>query len=91
MPYKVQEFQTTPNPNALKCVLDRVIREQSLDSGSWKDAASAQSDAVARAIFEIKGVNNLLVHGDWLTVGKEPGAEWKTIKKELARVLAALP
>lgn len=91
MPYKVTEFQSTPNPNAVKCVLDRAIRDPGAGSVAWRSAGAASGDPTAAAIFGIPGVNNLLINADWITVGKAPEADWKAIKQEVKRVLGAIP
>lgn len=84
MPYTVREFQETPNPNAVKCILDRRVVEK---TRSYFKAADAAGDAIAAALFAIPGVTNVLMNGDWVTVSKAAGAEWKGIKKAVERVM----
>lgn len=91
MPYTVREFQSTPNPNAVKCVLDRAIRERELGPGSYRSAEAARSDPTAAALFAIPGVTNLLINEDWVTVNKSAEADWKKVRAEVSRVLAGLP
>jgi hypothetical protein len=84
MAYIVREFQATPNPNAVKCLLDHpVVGGQR----SYFDAASASGDPLATLLFAVEGVTNLLIHGDWITVSKKPEADWRRIKGEVKRVL----
>lgn len=90
MPYAVKEFQSTPNPNAVKCVLDRVIRAQERAPASFRSAADARSDPLASALFAVPGVVNLLINEDWITVNKNPKADWKTVKAGVSRVLAGM-
>lgn len=84
MPIRVTKFQDTPNPNAVKCLLDRRVSE---GSRSYLDAAAARADPIAARLFEIEGVRNVLLHGDWLTVGKTPEADWGRIRPGVERVL----
>lgn len=91
MPYVVAEFQETPNPNAVKCILDRPIRERSLGPASFRGAESASGDPVAAALFAIPGVAGVLINGDWITVNKQPHAEWAAIRRAVSRALAGLP
>lgn len=91
MPYKVTQLVSTPNPNAVKCILDRAIREPGAGSVAWRSALSASGDPAAAAIFEIRGVNNLLFNSDWITVGKAADADWKSIMPQVKRVLERLP
>lgn len=91
MPLTVIEFQPTPNPNALKCILNRPIRERERGPASFRTADAAKSDPVASALFALPGVNNLLINEDWITVNKDPKAEWKAMRAAVSRVLADLP
>lgn len=90
MPYAVTEFQSTPNPNAVKCILDKSIRDPKIGPGSYRSASAAVEDPVASAFFSIKGVNNVLINNDWITVGKEPAADWRSIKAAVTKTLAGL-
>jgi len=85
MPYVVVEFQSTPNPNAVKCVLDR-----SPAPGGPRSYAAAPDPAVdplGAALFGVEGVTNVLIHDGWITVGKAAGTEWKGVKAGVRRVL----
>jgi len=84
MPYTVTKFQETPNPSAIKCILDKptgpAIR-------SYFAADQAKSDPLAATLFSIPGVTNILINDNWITVSKSPAAPWPTIKSEIQRVL----
>ncbi len=84
MPYLVRVFQTTPNPNAIKCVLDRTIADR---PRSYFRAEEAAADPVGAGLFAIRGVTNVLINGDWITVNKSPEADWKDVKAGVERVL----
>ena len=84
MTYRVTEFESTPNPNAVKCWLDRPISDR---PRSFLNAAMAQEDPIAAALFAHAGVTNVLFNGDWLTVNKPEGTEWRTVKEQVKRVL----
>lgn len=88
MGWKITQFQDTPNPNALKCVLDRAIAEA---PKSYATPASAAADPIAARLFALPGVTNLLIHPTWITVNKSPDAAWKTLKPAIAKALAELP
>ncbi len=77
MPYKVVRFQPTPNPNALKCILDGALPEP---IRSYRSADQAKDDPLGRALFQIPGVTSLLLSGQWLTVNKAEGSDWGVIK-----------
>lgn len=84
MPYAITKFQTTPNPNALKCILDPALPEP---VRSFRSADQVGSDPLARALFGVPGVTGVLLSGGWLTVNKTPDAEWAGVKRGVADVL----
>lgn len=84
MPLAVRQFQPTPNPCALKCILDGVVSDR---PRSYFNAAQAAGDPLASRLFEIDGVTNLLISGDWITVSKTPEAAWSQIKPAVQQVL----
>lgn len=92
MPRAVVEFQDTPNPNALKCVLAAPPpHAASTPTRSFRSPADAASDPIAQRLFEIPGIIHLLIHPAWITVNKAPDAAWKPIKAAVERALAQAP
>lgn len=88
MPYKVVRFQNTPNPNALKCILDRPVPAH---PRSYFSAPEARGDALGSALFAIGGITNVLIGDGWVTVNKSPEALWDPIKSGVERVLGEAP
>ncbi len=86
MPYTVTEFESTPNPNAVKCWLDRPISQ---GPRSFLSAQAAREDAIASALFAEAGATTVLFNGDWLTVNKPAHADWGSVKAKINRVLSA--
>ena len=85
MAFCVLEVQPTPNPNALKFILDRPIAEQPT---SFLAASAADGHPIAGRLFAIPGVSSLLLLGDFVTVNKSPDANWADIKPRVQRVLS---
>jgi hypothetical protein len=81
---KVVEFTETPNPNAVKCVLDARISDR---ARSYFNAQAAAGDDLARRLFEVPGVTNVLILGDWITVGKDPAVAWSTLKPKIRKAI----
>lgn len=79
------EVQPTPNPNAVKLVLDRAIVEQPL---SFFNAGQAIGHPLAERLFSIQGVSSLLLLGDFVTVNKRPEAAWADITAKVKKALA---
>ena len=86
MGFKVIEIQPTPNPNALKFVLDTPISQQPI---SFFDASAAVEHPLARRLFDIEGVTSLLLLGDFVTINKSPAARWDDIKRQAKAALKA--
>jgi len=86
VPFKVTEVQPTPNPNAVKLILDRVIADCPM---SFLTAASGNEHPIASRLFAIDGVTALLLLGDFVTVTKAPGARWADITRRVEQALAA--
>ncbi|MEK6701125.1 MAG: NifU N-terminal domain-containing protein [Planctomycetota bacterium] len=84
MPYTIVEQHETPNPAARKFVLDRTI---ATSPRSYFNQAAARNDPLARAIFEIAGVTNVLLLDNWITICKLPNAPWKEIRSGVERAL----
>ena len=86
MACRVVRFEPTPNPNAIKCVLDGAPE---VGAKSFRTAESAVGEPVAARLFAVAGVAGLLFGDGWLTVNKAPEAEWRAVKQGVERALAA--
>lgn len=85
MAFKVLEVQQTPNPNALKFVLNATVSDCPL---SYFSADAAVGNALAMGLFAIPGVSSLLLLGDFVTINKSPQTKWADITGKAKRVLA---
>jgi len=88
MPFETVEVQATPNPNAVKFVLDKPVSDVPI---SFFNAQAAQGHPLAAALFRIPGVSSLLLLGDFITVNKNPDVIWKGIKDEVRKILKNAP
>lgn len=84
MAFQIARFEETPNPNALKLILDQPISE---GPKSYRAPSEAGGDALAESLFAVEGVAGLLMNGDWMTVNKTPDASWKSVKAGVKRAL----
>jgi hypothetical protein len=71
-------FQQTPNPNAGKFTVGRKVVEGT-SSRSFYNAGQAAGDPVAAALFELDGVASIFMVDDFVTVTKEPAADWSEL------------
>ncbi|HMN94964.1 MAG TPA: NifU N-terminal domain-containing protein [Phycisphaerales bacterium] len=85
MPFTVVRFEETPNPNAIKCWLDRRISD---GPQSFRDRAAAAKDPVAAALFDEAGATTVLFLDDWITVNKRPEDGWPAMRRRIQQVLA---
>jgi hypothetical protein len=85
------EFQETPNPHALKCVVEPWPAGFAFEhpTRSYRSAAEAAGDPLASKLLAIPGVGNVLVREGWFTIGREAGAAWKTIRPAVEQVVRA--
>ncbi len=84
MPYRITSFEPTPNPNAIKCLVEP---SPTIVPRSYFNADQAAGDELALAFFAIDGVTNVLIHTAFVTVCKRPDSRWPAIKKQVQRVL----
>ena len=73
----VTHMEITPNPNALKYVLN----EQILLNGICQvDTISDASDDLTKALFEISGINSVFYRDNYVTVSKSGDIDWIDIE-----------
>ena len=84
MQYTV-DIQPTPNPNALKFVVNTPI----LNTGNvtFKNAAQAQSVPLAKALFALPGVTEVYFFGSFLTVTQDGTVDWDDLEKQVREVI----
>lgn len=86
MPIRVLEVQPTPNPNAVKFILDQAVSDAPT---SFFNAPSAVGHPLAERLFEIPGVTSVLLLGDFVTVNKDAATKWDGVVSAVQAVLAA--
>jgi Fe-S cluster biogenesis protein NfuA len=76
---RVQDVDLTPNPQALKFILnERLLKKEVRD---YKDKESAKNDPLAKGIFEINGVVSVFYMDKFITVEKNPDISWGQIQR----------
>jgi len=80
--------QPTPNPNSLKFASTGPPFIEA-GMGAFSSAAEAKGDPLGEPIFALPGVHNVLVLPAFVTVTKQPGADWNDILPGVERVLNA--
>ena len=77
------QAQGTPNPNAAKFTLNRVIAAQGT---TYRDAAAAEA-AWAKGLLIIPGVAQIFAVNNFISVTKRPEADWNQIGPQIEAVL----
>ena len=80
---KIEEIEPTPNPNAMKFVLDTPVT-QGFVTHSFEDEESAEAVPLARDIFGIEHVISVYFADRWITVTQDGEAEWSELLREIA-------
>lgn len=81
----VQDVDLTPNPQALKFIVSETLLKR--ETRNFPDKESAQSDPLAKGIFDINGVVSVFYMQKFITVEKDPAISWGLIQKELISFL----
>jgi len=77
--------QGTPNPNAAKFVLNRVVATQ---GKTYRDAATADVEW-AQHLLAIPGVVQVFAINNFISVNKRPEVDWNVIGPHVEAVLRA--
>lgn len=83
----VQRTDPTPNPDALKFVLDAQL--VSAGSRSFRDRNLCE-DPIAKALFEIEEVVSVFFVSNVATIAKDPFADWSILVPRITQVLEGL-
>lgn len=81
----VQDVDLTPNPNALKFILNE--RLLNYETRQFSNAKEAENDPFAKAIFEIQGVVSVFYMDKFVTIEKSKEANWGSIQRAFINIL----
>lgn len=86
---KIDDIEDTPNPNAKKFIL-----KEPLTWGiarSYENAAQAENDPLAVALFDIQHVTNVYYIDRWITVTQDGQADWRDLSRAIAEPIRSAP
>lgn len=76
---RVQDVDLTPNPQALKFILnEKLLNKETRD---FKNKSEAENDPFAKGIFEIEGVESVFYMDKFVTIEKNPNIDWGKIQQ----------
>ncbi|REJ75365.1 MAG: NifU family protein [Acidobacteria bacterium] len=79
---KIADIQETPNPNAVKFILREPVSHGT--SHSFKKAEDADSDVLAKSIFDVGDVVSVFYMDKMITVEKTDESDWDEVLPALA-------
>lgn len=82
------DVQPTPNPNALKFVLDRPVKTEG--SSTYRDSLDCGENRLAAALFSVRGVSQLHFFGNAITVTKFGFEEWDDLEDGIIGIVGDL-
>lgn len=80
------QTEATPNPDTVKFLPGQPVAG-ALGPFDFPDAASARSSLLARALFQVDGVERVFLGSDFVSISKEAARDWRHVKP---MVLAAI-
>ena len=73
--------EPTPNPNALKFTLNRNVTEGR--SKTYASPEAAEASPLAKKLFEIAGVKSIFFLNNFITVTRQPDADWVALARQV--------
>jgi len=81
----VEDVDLTPNPHALKFILNKKLL--AVETRQYPDQDSAMNDPFAKGIFEIEGVASVFYMDKFVTIEKTTDANWGQIQRPFIEFL----
>jgi Fe-S cluster biogenesis protein NfuA len=82
---KIEEIEYTPNPNAVKFIVDeQIIASVGGQTKSFETADEADDVPLARDIMAIDHVVTVFFAANYITVTQDGDAEWRELMREVA-------
>ena len=81
----VQDVDLTPNPHALKFILNEKLLSH--EKRHFANNESAKEDPLAKGIFEIEGVESVFYMDKFITIEKKKTVNWGVIQRPFLNFL----
>jgi len=81
----VKDVDLTPNPQALKFILNEKLLSK--ETRSFMNKEEAGKDALAKAIFDLEGVASVFYMDRFITIEKEPEISWGKIQMPFVNLI----
>ena len=82
------QIQGTPNPNALKFVLNVPVRTEG--KAIYKTIDQCGDNAIARALFEIENISEVYFFDNYITVTQNGRGDWDQLEEKIQTIILEL-
>jgi len=79
------DTQPTPNPNALKFILNVPVKNQG--NSTYKTPSECHDNKLAKKLFDVRGIDQLHFFENVITVTKFSFEDWSNVEINVAKVL----
>ena len=84
MDVKIQ-IQSTPNPNALKFVMNVPVKTES--KITYKNAEECHTNPLARHIFQIPHISEVYFFENYITVTQDGEGDWDVLEEQIKKTI----
>lgn len=81
---QLRSIETTPNPNSMKLNLDQSVGKAQTYSAEDRESCPA----IAAKLLDIPGVKSVFLCQDFITLNRDPRADWKVILNTVTHALS---
>jgi Fe-S cluster biogenesis protein NfuA len=78
--------QSTPNPNALKFVLNVPVKTEG--KATYKNAESCKHNPMAAALFTVPNITEVYFYDNYVTVTQDGHVDWDQIEEQIKKVIS---
>lgn len=78
-------LEFTPNPNTLKFVINQQLLARG--AANFPDVSKAEPSPFAQSLFQVNGVQGVLVGSNFVTVTKGPNGDWDVIAEDVPKAI----
>jgi len=78
-------IQSTPNPNALKFVLNVPVKSEG--KVTYKNAGQCQHNPMAAALFTIPNITEVYFFDNYVTVTQDGNVDWDQIEEQIKKTI----
>src|ERR1039458_7367529 len=78
-------IQSTPNPNALKFVLNVPVK--TVGKVTYKNASACKHNPMAAALFTIPNISEVYFFDNYVTVTQDGNVDWDQIEEQIKKII----